>query len=110
MGIEWRRSSAGAEGEGDGPSDCGRFRVKGGARDCFSRLLRQGRCRLPAGFAVCPDGRTHVGAGMLGSVAPVPGGIANDTGGPDLADVRGMESAKRALEIAAAGSHHLLML
>ena len=29
---------------------------------------------------------------------------------PDLADVRGQQQARRALEIAAAGSHHLLML
>ena len=41
---------------------------------------------------------------------PAPGGIANFVGSPDLADVRGMESAKRALEIAAAGSHNLLMV
>ena len=31
-------------------------------------------------------------------------------GGPDLADVRGQSQARRALEIAAAGAHHLLLV
>ena len=41
---------------------------------------------------------------------PEPGGKATVTQSGDLADVRGMESARRALEIAAAGSHNLMLV
>jgi magnesium chelatase family protein len=39
------------------------------------------------------------------AVVPAPGGLV-----PDLADVRGQAHARRALELAAAGGHHFLMI
>ena len=41
---------------------------------------------------------------------PGPAVATNASSGPDLADVRGMETARRALEIAAAGGHNLMLI
>ncbi|MFE2181689.1 YifB family Mg chelatase-like AAA ATPase [Streptomyces sp. NPDC059455] len=51
-------------------------------------------------------GLTVPGAGMGTSVAAVPGAGA---GRPDLAEVAGQRAARTALEVAAAGGHHLFL-
>ncbi|HSJ92695.1 MAG TPA: YifB family Mg chelatase-like AAA ATPase [Gaiellaceae bacterium] len=42
--------------------------------------------------------------------SPVPEEALNGSGAPDLAEVRGQERGRRALEIAAAGAHNLLLV
>lgn len=51
----------------------------------------------------------HLKGGQL-LAAPQPGAVEEAHTGPDLAQVKGQEVARRALEIAAAGGHNLLLL
>ncbi len=41
---------------------------------------------------------------------PGTAGVANTGSGPDMSDIKGMETARRALEIAAAGGHNMLLI
>jgi len=49
-------------------------------------------------------------AGRAPLAVPAPGPVAARRNGVDLLDVKGQETARRALEVAAAGNHHILMV
>ena len=51
----------------------------------------------------------HLAGRQSLELAPVPGRAVMTAPGVDLADIQGQEAPKRALEIAAAGGHHLLL-
>lgn len=86
--------------------DAGRELVLPGSNGTEAALVQGARIR-PATHLLEVAGHFHEGEALaLQTPGPLPGGTLH----PDLAEVRGQAQARRALEVAAAGGHSLLMV
>lgn len=87
---------------------------RGGARALVVPQANGGEAALVSGLAVWPANDLAQLMGWLadprGIPVPVPALAQPGAGQPDLAEVIGQAHGRRALEIAAAGGHHLLLV
>jgi magnesium chelatase family protein len=86
----------------------GRGSVVPAASEAEAALLGNDRVRLAPSLAAVVAWLN--GRGELPSPRQVPGPAVHAAADPDLADVRGQHLARRALEVAATGAHHLLLV